>query len=214
MTILLTRAAKGSELTWAEGDANTTETERRTGAGWRDYPFIIAPPEGSLYAPTYAVWEDDFRLLVFAPARRTDGEGTIHLDHDYISGTMVYPHHHWTLNTNNAGVSRWLFTWKFARRADSPTGIIRFSAAQIIVVETAVPANSAGLHMVSEPATGSGMYHPDFDVDTVIMLRVTRDGEHVNDTFEADAFSICGDAHARVDKIGTTGRTPPFLVDN
>ena len=183
-------------------------------AGWRDYPFAVTTPEGSLYAPVWKSWEDDFRKPAFEHGRRTDFEGAIHLDHDYVPGSMVYPHIHWTLNTDNAGVVRWIITWKFARRADSPTGITRYTAAQQLVMETVVPANSAGKHLVSEPATGFGMLHADFDVDSVILIRGTRDGEHTNDTFEADAFVTFGDAHARVDKIGTIGRTPPFLVDN
>jgi hypothetical protein len=210
--LLFLEDVAGGPLTPAQVNQNMREVERRTGAGWRDYPFIISPVEGSLYSPTWEDFEDGYRLPAFGDGGRTDGQGFIHLDHDFIL-SMVYPHIHWTTTSNAAGVVRWLIKWKFARRADSPTGIIRFTSPETIVVEHSVAENSAGFHLVSEPATGSGIYHPDLDVDAVIMLLITRDAGHVNDTFPASALIEFGDAHARIDKIGTKGRTPPFLTD-
>jgi hypothetical protein len=207
ITTLASKA--GSALTPLEADANLVELDRRTSQGWRDYPFAIVTPDGSLYPPVWQLFEDDVLLPAFNHGFRTDGVGTVHLDHDYVL-SEVFPHIHWTLNSNASGVVRWLIKWKFARRADAPARTRRFTAAQTIVLETNVAANSAGLHMVSEPPDGSGIYHPDLDVDSIIILQITRDGEHANDTFPGSAFVLCGDAHAEVDKIGTPLRTPPF----
>lgn len=210
MANILTSAAKGGPLTPEEADANLVEINRRTGSGWRDYPCDIVVQPGALNAPVWMEFEEGFYRYAFSPDVRTESSADIHLDHDYKPATMVYPHIHWTLNSNAAGVVRFGITWKYARRADSPTGIIRFTAAQTIYVETTVPANSAGKHMVSEPAEGGGIYHADLDVDGIIMLVIFRDGGHVNDTFIGDVFITKADAHAEKDKAGTPLRTPPF----
>lgn len=207
---LITRQGKGSALTPAEHDQNMGEMERRTGAGWFDVPMEVTVPVGATDTPTWTEFEDGFGLYAFEPNFLNACRADIHLNHDYRSATMIYPHFHWTTNVDASGVVRFGLTWKYARRADSPSGVVRFTAPQTIYVEYSVSAGQVGYHFVSEPADGNGILHPDFEVDGMVLCRFFRDGAHPNDTFPGNVFLIKADAHCETDTIATPLRFPPF----
>lgn len=208
--MLLTSSAKGAPLTPAEADGNLDLLETRTGDGWFDVPMEISVQSGAQDAPSWMEFEDGFGLYAFSPDTLTVARADIHLNHDYTPATMIYPHFHWTTNTNASGVVRFGVTWKYARRDDAASGVRRFTAPQTIYVEHTVSAGEVGFHQVSEPADGNGIYHADFDVDGIILCKFFRDGEHVNDTFPGQVFLIKADAHCQTNKMATPLRTPPF----
>jgi hypothetical protein len=210
MSHLITSSGKGAPLTPAEADGNLLEIDRRTGDGWFDTPMEITVPVGAVDIPTWKEFEDGFGLYAFEPGFLNAVRADIHLNHDYKPATMIYPHTHWTTNQNFAGTVRFGFTWKYARRADSPSGVVRFTAAQTIYVEASVALGQTGYHFVSEPTDGDGIYHPDFEVDGMVMCRFFRDGGHPNDTFAGDVFLIKADAHCETDTLATPLRFPPF----
>lgn len=212
MADLTTRTGKGSALTFGELDGNFTEIERRTGQGWFDIPMEITVPVGATDIPVWTEFEDGFGLYAFEPSFLNAVRADIHLNHDYKPASMIYPHTHWTTNQDAAGVVRFGFTWKYARRADSPTGVIRFTAPQTIYIEAAVSLGQVGYHFVSEPTDGNGIYHADFEVDGIIMCRFFRDGAHPNDTFPGNVFLIKADAHCQAEALATPLRFPPFRI--
>ena len=209
MTIT-TRTGKGAPLTYAEMDANLEQFDTKTKDGWFDVPMEISVQAGAADAPTWTEFEDGFGLYAFSPDSLTSARADIHLNHDYKPATMIYPHIHWTTNLNAAGTVRFGVTWKYARRDDSPSGIIRFTSPQTIYIEHTVALGEVGNHQVSEPTAGNGIYHADFEVDGMILCKFFRDGEHANDTFPGQVFFIKADAHCETATMATPLRVPPF----
>lgn len=207
---ITTRAGKGSALSFAEMDANLNQFNTKTRDGWFDVPMEVTVPVGATDIPVWTEFEDGFGLYAFEPNFLNAVRADIHLNHDYKPASMIYPHTHWTTNTDAAGVVRFGFTWKYARRDDSPSGVIRFTAPQTIYVEHTVSLGEVGNHQVSEPTDGNGIYHADFEVDGIIMCKFFRDGAHVNDTFPGNVFLIKADAHCETDVMATPLRFPPF----
>jgi hypothetical protein len=211
MSGILTLAENGGQpLTPAQFDANMLLLETRTDAGWFDLPMEITVPVGAVDIPTWKEFEDGLGAWAFEPNFFNKCRADVHLNHDYKPSTMIYPHVHWTTNQDLAGTVRFGFTWKYARRADSPSGVIRFTPAQTIYIETTLAVGQVAQHNVSESPDGFGIYHPDFEVDGMILCQFFRDGGHVNDTFPGDVFFIKVDAHCETHVMCTPQRFPPF----
>ena len=47
--------------------------------------------------------------------------------------------------------------------------------------------------------------------DTIIAVRVFRDGLHANDTLAEDVFGLCMDLHYQADHATTPNKSPPFV---
>lgn len=207
MTITL-RSTKQAPLTHAEVDQNFQDLDFRSGAGWNDIVSEMFTRLGP-QCPDVGNFRDGIYLYEFPTGVNREVYANFHLIHDYKPGSMVYPHVHWTLNSNAAGTVRWVWEYTLARRHAS-TGMVTFPATQTLVLEQAVPANSAYTHFVTESPEGQGIPGTHLETDAVILSRIYRDGEHVNDTLDASAFGIVVDLHYECDRFATPSRFPPF----
>ena len=134
MTALITYAGKGSGLTYGEMDQNWNTLETRTGAGWNDLVSDVTIHTGT-NAPNWSNYRDGLYGFAFSPDVMNECFVNFHLRHDYVDGTMVYPHVHWTHNTTNTGTVRWGVEWTFARRGDAGSGTIDFGPTQTLYIE-------------------------------------------------------------------------------
>lgn len=205
MATLLTRAAKGSPLSFAEADANTTLLQTRTGDGWRDNISSIDTRSGG-NAPQRNVFRDGLYLYEFSADEMNEVFSNFHIDHDYKLGTMLYPHLHFATTSNASGVVRLGFEYSFAQGH----GLGTFPATTTLYLDFTVPANSAFVHFVAEVPEGQGIPGTGVDTDGVILMRIFRDAAHVNDTFPATIFGILSDLHYEVDRYATINRFPNF----
>lgn len=210
MKELFTREGKGSPLEHSELDANMVELQRRTGEGWNDLVSDVTIQPGAA-APVPATFRDGLVLYAFPSDTIAECFANFHLRHDYVDGTMLYPHVHWSHNTTGVGVVRWGVEWTFARRADSPTGVIAFGPTQTFYIEHDVAANEQYHHHVNESAEGAGIFHADLMVDTLVLCRFFRDAAHPNDTFPDHVFLLTVDLHYQCNSLATPLRTPPFF---
>lgn len=207
MTIT-TRTGKGSPLSYAEMDANLDQFNLKTKDGWAD---IVSEfyTRGGPASPGVSQFIGGIYLLEFSDSDVLEAFANVHIPHSYRPGTMMYPHIHFSVQTNNAGTVRWGVEWTFARRHDS-TGLTAFPATQTIYIDFAVPANSANKHFVAEAAEGAGIPGTDIEVDGMVMMRVFRDPAHVNDTFVGSVWAITADMHHECDRASTPSRAPNF----
>ena len=210
MADLSTRSAKGSALTYAELDGNFTEIDRRTGSGWNDLVSDITVRNGAGSAPDLVAFRDGIYAYAMTPDVLNECFANFHIRHDYIPGTMVYPHIHWTSNTTNTGVVRFGVEYTLARRGDS-TGLITFGATQTLYIEHNVTSGQQYLHHVSETSDGNGISGTDLEADSMILCRIFRDAGHSNDTFPDPAFMLTADIHYECNAQSTPLRTPPFF---
>jgi len=134
-----------------------------------------------------------------------------HMGHDYIPGSMVYPHVHWSPNTTASGVVRWGIEYTWARRHDS-TGQTHFPATNTLYIDVDIEAGGHQYgHMVNESPDGFGIPGDTIEVDSIIMCRFFRDATHVNDTFPDSAFLLSVDIHYQSLVKTTPSRFPPFI---
>jgi hypothetical protein len=208
MTALLTRAAKGSALTYTEFDGNIDEIELRTGQGWNDLVQDVTVRSGS-NAPSPTIFIGGISAYEFSPTTMNECFVNFHMRHDYIAGTMVYPHVHWSHNTDVTGVVRWGFEYTLARRNDS-TGLITFGATSTLYIEHTVTAGEVYQHHVNESADGLGIAGTALQEDALILCRVFRDAAHANDTYPDPIHLLTVDIHYECNTLSTPLRVPPF----
>jgi hypothetical protein len=208
MTALLTRTAKGSALTYAEMDANLTAIETRTATGWNDLVQDVTVRTGS-NAPSPTIFIGGISAYEFSPTTMNECFVNFHMRHDYIAGTMVYPHVHWSHNTDVSGVVRWGFEYTLARRNDS-TGNVTFASPTTLYIEHNVTAGTQYQHHVNESADGLGIAGTDLQEDALIICRVFRDATHANDTYPDPIHLLTVDIHYECDTLSTPLRVPPF----
>jgi hypothetical protein len=209
MSYLVTAAGKGGPLTVVEADANLTALDTRTADGWMDIVSELfardAPgcAEGDEYDGV-GVWryDPDVTRRMFV---------NFHMPHPWKPGTMLYPHLHFTVTSSAGGVVRLGFRYKWSRRHDS-TGQRTFTAAETLYINFTIPPNSQDTHFVAEIPQGQGIPGTGLEVDSMIMMTVIRDGEHVDDTFPAGIFAITADIHIEVDRASTPQRAPDFYT--
>ena len=208
MTALLTRTAKGSALTYAEMDTNLTAIELRTAQGWNDLVQDVTVRSGS-NAPSPTIFIGGISAYEFSPTTMNECFVNFHMRHDYIAGTMVYPHVHWSHNTDAAGVVRWGFEYTLARRNDS-TGNVTFASPSTLYIEHTVTLGETYQHNVNEAADGLGISGTDLQEDALILCRVFRDATHANDTYPDPIHLLTVDIHYECNTLSTPLRTPPF----
>jgi hypothetical protein len=204
------RQSKGSPLTYTELDGNFSQLDTKTKDGWAD---IVAElyTRTSPQAAGVNLFRNGIYLYEFDAAELREAFSNFHIPHAWKPGTMVYPHMHYSVNTASSGVVRWGFEYTLARRNDS-TGQTAFPATTTIYVEQTIAANSDHTHFVCEAAEGNGIPGTNLEVDAMILMRVFRDAEHVNDTFPDSAFGITVDLHIEVDRASTPNRAPDFYA--
>lgn len=215
MTALTTRTGKGIPLTYGELDGNWTELETRTGPGWNDLvQDVTINPLGS--APGLDTIRNGIIGYSFPAGTVAECYANFHMPHDYIAGTMVYPHVHWTANTASTGTVRWGVEYTLARRSDyagggGNTGTIAFGATQTIYIEHSVTSGEQYVHQVNEAADGAGIDGTQLQEDALILCRFFRDATHVNDTFPDPVFLLTVDIHYECNSLATPLRFPPFV---
>lgn len=208
MSHLITSAGKGAPLTPVEADGNMDLLETRTGDGWADIVSELIIRD-SAASPISTNYKGGIYLWQFPADDVREAFANFHIPHPWKPGTMIYPHMHFTTASNNNGVVRWGFEYTWARRHDS-TGQLQFPAPQIIYVNFTIPPNSADTHFVCEAPQDGGIVGTGLEVDSMILMRVFRDGTHVDDTFPDAILGITADLHHEVDRHATPNRAPNF----
>jgi len=211
MTTLITATGKGAPLTPTEADANLNVLQLRTGDGWFDNVsqlYLRDTQDSADPAPFIG----GISLRRFIPGEMREAFAEFHIPHTWRPGTMMYPHVHFTILSSGSGTVRWGFEYCFARTQRSNAFTRYQETTATIYLEQVIDANSERTHFVVEAAEGQGIPGTDLEVDGMILCRVFRDGAHVNDTFESDAFGITVDLHTEIDRYSTPFRFPPFYT--
>lgn len=207
---ITTRSGKGSPLTYAEMDANLSQFDTKTKDGWADIVAELYTRAG-VNSPNTTNFRNGIWLYEFDPTVTMEAFANFHIPHSYKVGTMLYPHMHFSVQSNNSGVVRWGFEWTYARRHDS-SGTITFGATQTLYKDFTIAANSAYTHFVAEVDNLAGIPSTDVEVDGMILMRIFRDPTHPNDTFPDSVFGITADIHHETDRHATPQRAPDFYA--
>lgn len=204
--MIIKRADKGSDLSYQELDGNFEDLDARTALGWRDNVREMVT-RGSQSDPQFTEFRDQLHLLAFPPGVTTEVFGNFHIDHDYALGTALYPHIHWATNDASTGVVRWGVEWTLAKGHQQ----MAFGPTTTVYIEQAA-TGTPYTHHIAEVSPANAIPGTNVEPDTMILVRVFRDGAHINDTFADQVFGIALDLHYQADRATTPNKAPNFYV--
>lgn len=202
------RNTKGSPLSYTEADENFSDLDTRTAQGWRDNIVELKVDASSPNAPTLNPIRGNILAWTFFKNEMTEAHSGWHIDHDYAQGTKLYMHVHWVCPTSASGTVRWGFEYTVAKGHQQQA----FPATTTVYVEQATNG-TPHMHYVGEVSEANAIDGAALGIepDTVIQVRVFRDGTHVNDTLEEDVFGLFIDLHYQADKATTPNKVPNFF---
>ena len=186
--------------------ANQAVVEFARDGGWQDYLSSISAGKAvGANAPTWATIRAGISAYSFSAGTMNEIWMNFHILHDYKTGTMFYPHIHWTTTGTNTGVCRWGIEYTFARGY----GIDVFPAPTTIYLQQAA-SGTPYTHYIVEATEGNGVTIPTLETDGILMMRVFRDAANAADTLTDAAFGIFVDMHYQSDGMLTVERNRPF----
>lgn len=232
--MITTRAAKGSQLTHAELDANFTDLRdgvaaqvpREAGSGikigpngsatyaWHDlHSTIHTDPSTPATSPAFVAYRGGIKGRQFDEGDEAYIE--FHIPHDYVPGSELFIHAHWS--HNSAVVTGGSVTWGFEITYAKGHQQQAFGTPILVSVSQAANTNQYQ-HMVAEtsmtsiPGGGTTLAVGQIEVDGVMMCRVYLDS---NDLTVSGGgvplpFLHFVDLHYQSTNVGTKGKSPSF----
>jgi hypothetical protein len=175
--------------------------------GWRDLLTEVDIRGTGPNDPSFATYgATSMRFLQFSASTLNECFAVLHIPHDYVPGTDVYLHTHWSnaQAVPNTGNVVWAFDYTFAKGY----GQQAFPATSNISVTQACPATRY-MHNIAETAaiTISGL-----EVDGLLMIRCYRDAANVADTCSDPVFLHTLDLHYQSTNIATKQKNPNFYI--
>ena len=140
-----------------------------------------------------------------------------HIPHDYVPGTEVHVHIHWSQTTIDTGGpaaapgdAKWYFGANYSRGHDRGA----FPAGVTTVSVTQTASGTIRKHMIAEVqlSTGGQIGGQDLEPDGVVTVRTYRDASDVADTLDQRPWVHHIDLHYQSTNIATKDKTPDFYV--
>jgi hypothetical protein len=197
-------AARDSEPVMRDDPFPVQRSEAHS--GWNDILSDLSAGRGiGANAPTWTTLRDGIKAYAFDAGSMNEVWVNLHIMHDYLWGSKVWPHIHWTTAGTDTGVVRWGIEYTYARAY----GVETFPATTTIYLEQAA-TGTPYTQMLAEPIEADGILLPNCEPDGVLMCRVFRDATHANDTCIDAAFGIFADLHFQSDGYLTNERNRGF----
>lgn len=203
MTIV-TRAGKGSALTWTELDGNFTDLDDRTKQAWHSVAVAPSVLYGVPSTPELEVWQGGLNAWAYYPDQTMEAYANFSLPYDWAPGTGVRFGITWAVgNTTATGNVR------FRRESSFGTPGGAFSAAALSGGQAAAvdgtPYKCYQLYSQVE------FYDASWTPNTVLVNRFFRDGTNVLDTFEAKIYILQFLFFYRRNKFGQPDYQAPYV---
>ena len=189
------------------------EASPSTTIGWRDNPTTPATLGANANDPTESAIGTSFmRGWEFTNAtvgNEKEVYFSIHINHDYVLGTKIYPHIHW--NSGNVVTStsvRWGFQYNAVKghgqQAMNPTGTTIYALGTL--------NGTPYTHYVTEVSEADAIPATNLEPDTNIYFRAFRDSANGADTCTTSAWISFVDVHYLSTEGGTPLKAPPFYL--
>jgi len=175
---------------------------------WRDLNSEIDPRSGNT-APAWTVFRNGIYFYAFSPSAMREVFSNFHFQHDYLLGSAVFAHVHFSINTQASGVVRWGIEYTIARGHQQTTGSTFPTTTTIYAEQTIVGTTDQYKHFVLD---FPGVTDSNIEPDTIMSCRLFRDATSVNDTYPDIVFGIKFDLHYQVDGYATVNRLPNFYT--
>jgi len=185
--------------------------------GWRDLLGDVSIKTIGANDPDYNDYTSGIYRYQFKNNVMTELFNDYHIPHDYVPGTEVYVHIHWsqtTIDTGGAaaapGDAKWYFDANYSKGHDRgafPAGVVT-----VFVVQTA--SGTIRQHMIAEVqlSTGGQIGGQDLEPDGVVTVRTYRDADDVADTLDQRPWVHHVDIHYQSTNIATKDKVPDFYT--
>ena len=178
------------------------------GGGFNDYTIAASSlPRAHATAPTLANFRGNIDLPTFTGTGGSTQElfGSIHVQHDHLPGTKLFPHIHWShIIATPSGDVKWQF--EYTVMTGFSNGVFG-APTTISAVET---AGTQYAHQIAAMADGDAIPSTNLEPDTLVLFRIFRDPADGSDTFENDAYLLAIDVHYQSRLTFTNEKTRPF----
>lgn len=186
-------------------DGNFSDLATNNALGWRDNIIEIKVDTSSPLAPTLNPMRGGILAWTFPPGELTEAHAAWHIDHDYAMGSPLYFHVHWATASTDIGTVRWGFEYTIAKGHQQQA----FPATSFVYIEQET-TGTAYMHMIAELSEANAIPGTGIEPDTVIQVRMFRDGMNAGDTLNANVFGLFLDMHYQADHTTTPNKSPPF----
>lgn len=231
---IITRAAKGAALTHAEMDENFTDLRdglalqvpKAQNSGikvdslgtpsypWHDINGVLYTDANDVDNAALTAYRGGIKAHQFV-ANVSDAYVDFHIPHDYVMGSEIYIHVHWSHNSTlvTGGTVTWGIEAMYSK------GHNQAAFGEPVLITFAQPASSIQYqHLIAETAAstpGGSAVQLDtslLEPDGVIQCRVYLDSNDmtVSGGVAPDPFVHFVDIHYQSTSIGTKQRSPDF----
>ena len=192
--------------------------------GWRDILGPIGIKTGGATDPVWAVYRGSIYAYSFNTAT-AEAFFVYHIPHDYVPGTDMYIHMHWSQNVVDTGGAagvpgnvEWNFDITYADGHGTPGGAADPFVAPITVTVVQQASTTQYGHMIAEVQfTSDGGSATTIDrntvrVDGLILCRVYRIKGNAADTLNQAPFGHTADIHYQSNNSATKNKSPDFYT--
>ena len=194
--------------------------------GWRDMLGQIAVKTTGVNEPDWVVYRGTIYGYTFTNGAHYHEAGiNYHIPHDYVPGTDLHVHVHWSQKVVDTGgtagapgVAKWYFDITYADGHGTAGGAADPFPATITQSVTQQASTTQYGHMIAEVQfTSDGGSATTIDrntirVDGLILLRIYRDSSDASDTLNQDPFVHMVDVHYQSTNLGTKQKSPDFYT--
>jgi hypothetical protein len=188
--------------------------------GYRDLLGEIKILSPGANDPTLAVFRNNIRAFSFSNAVMNEANFHYHIPHDYVPGSDIFIHAHWSQNVVDSGgaagvpgVVKWQYEVTYAKGHDQAAFPATFTTSvtqtasvtqyQHMLVELQLSATSPSATQIN-----SALLEP----DGMIIVRAFRDPTDAADTLNQVPFMHFSDIHYQSSNIATKNKTPNFYA--
>ena len=112
------------------------------------------------------------------------------MPHNWVAGTIIYPHVHWSPTTTHTGSVYWVMTYKWTNENDADAGGTSIGGLQ---------AGSGTAYTHQRVAIGTGIDGTGKTSSSILSIILQRSAAHASDTYTGDALLKVFDIHAWLD---------------
>ena len=203
-------SATDTGLLFSAGQQNDFSIKTGGQSSWIDLPAQITARTTGSSAPSYTIWNPTHSNNMYGyefPSSGTTKEiwAELHIPHEHTPGTGMFFHAHFLHNTASAtGNVRLSFDYTSAKAPDNNYVHYAFSGTTTNTTATQAVGSAQYSHHITE--TSSAILAGSLEVDTVVLVRMTRDNT-VASNFSGSIWILFCDAHISVSKVSTLNRS-------
>jgi len=201
----------GSKIRFGDvGNGNYIEIDATTGnfrlvgtaTSWDDLRLSGSSARVGVTAPSVDAFgpSGSLRTLRFEEGHHDEIYFEIQLPHNWLEGSNIYPHVHWSPVTTEAGNVVWQLDYSWANLDDA------FPAPTTMTTDATAAGGTAWVHKLSQFKDGSANAYIDGTgktLSSMLVCRLHRDAGAGDDTLSEDVAFLEFDLHYQVDGFGS-----------